>query len=91
MIAAAGEETNAGREALAFAAQNTPGSSIWYLRLAWERLFVDQLRRLIDPEAEAAFARTERRYARDFEQGYWWRPGEPTPDRPPDPGNIDGP
>jgi hypothetical protein len=89
--AIAGEETNVGREALAFAAQNAPGSSIWYLRLAWERLFVDQLRRLIDPEAEAAFARTERRYARDYEQGYWWRPGDPMPNRPPDPGNIDGP
>lgn len=89
--ALAGEETNFGREALAFGVQNMPGSSIWYGRLAFERLFVDQVRKIVDPEAEAAFARQQARFERDYGQGYWWRPGEISPDRPPDPENLTGP
>lgn len=85
-----GEETHFGREAVAFGSQQVPGSSIWYLRLAYERAIVDQVRMLVDPEAEIAFARQEARFQREFGQDYWWRPGETAPERAPDLGNAIG-
>tara|TARA_R110002073_G_scaffold76548_3_gene185836 strand:- start:2919 stop:5399 length:2481 start_codon:yes stop_codon:yes gene_type:complete len=81
-------EAEPGVEALNFIERNTPGGSIWYLRLAYERMLLDQLREEIDPEAQARFRRLERRYRRDYGQGYWWAPGEASPARAPDLGNA---
>jgi len=88
---AQGEETNAAAEAVRFARRNTPGASIWYLRLATERMLVDELDRLADPDAAARFRRQERRFERDYDQSYWWRPGERLPDRGPDLTNAAAP
>lgn len=62
-----------------FAASNTPGGNIWYLRLAAERLLIDNAMRLADPDAEKAFRRQLRKRARDYGQGYWWAPGQSAP------------
>lgn len=85
---AAGEKTNFGRELVQFARGNTPGGNIWYLRLAWERMVLDQAQLLLDPEADKAFRRKQRDWQRDFGQGHWWRPGQLGPDRAPDLGNM---
>ncbi len=39
---------------------------------------------LVDPEYRRSFARMERKARQDYQQGYWWRPGQGTPDRAPD-------
>jgi hypothetical protein len=88
---AQGEDTNAGAEAMRFIRGNTPGASIWYGRLAFERLALDQLDMLIDPDAPARFARQERRFQRDYGQDYWWAPGETAPERAPDLENAAAP
>jgi len=82
---AADEETNIGAELRRFIGANTPGGSLWYLRLGYDRLVLDELQKAIDPDAWDSFARTEGRYARDRGQRYWWRPGERAPERAPDP------
>ena len=81
---ASGEKTNFGRELVKFVKGNTPGSSIWYARLAWERILMDQLQFLVDPEANKAFKQKQRFFAREFGQGFWWEPGRMAPSRGPD-------
>lgn len=81
---ASGEKTHFGRELVKFARGNVPGSNIWYTRLAWERIVLDQVQFLADPEANKAFKSRQRYWARQTGQGYFWRPGERTPDRAPD-------
>lgn len=83
-----GEDMNFGRESVDLLRRNTPGGSVWYLRLAYERLLLDQLQAEVDPDAGARWRRFERRYRRDYDQEYWWAPGETAPERPPDAGNA---
>ena len=82
--AAKGEETKAAKELVDFASRYTPGSSIWYARLATERLIFDELKMMTDPQARQNMRRLERRFQREFGQKYWWRPGTREPQRAPD-------
>lgn len=61
-----------------------PGSNTWYLKLAWDRYVEDNLTRLADPEAEAKFRRRARYYERNYNQSWFWAPGESAPERGPD-------
>jgi hypothetical protein len=70
-----GEAKNAGRELLRFIELMTPGQSVWYTRLAFERLIVDEAQRLIDPKAERNWSQYESRMRRETGQRYWSRPG----------------
>lgn len=79
-----GDETNAGREVVKYAGRYTPGSSLWYSRLAFERLVLDQLQMQADPRARESFNATENTMRREYKQKYWWRPGKTEPSRPPE-------
>ncbi|KQX19331.1 MULTISPECIES: hypothetical protein [unclassified Sphingomonas] len=74
---------NLGRDAAKLAQRYTPGSSLWYSRLAFQRIILDTAQEWTDPDYRQAFARMERR-ARDQGQQYWWRPGKLAPERAPD-------
>jgi hypothetical protein len=78
------EETNAGREIVKLVQANWPGASLWYARLAFDRLLFNTLQRWVDPEHDQHWRRMERRARADMGQGFWWRPGEMTPARAPD-------
>lgn len=79
-----GEKTHFGRELVKFARGNTPGSNIWYLRLAFERVVFDQLQFLADPEANKAFKRKQQTYRRETGQEFFWAPGTMAPQRAPE-------
>lgn len=64
----------------------TPGSNLWFSRLATDRLIFDQIHRAIDPTYSQSFARREQRMQKEYGQGYWWRQGETAPGRAPSPG-----
>ena len=66
-----------------FALDYAPGKSIWYTRLAFERMIADQLRRQVDPKAGSRFSRAVKRRRKQYDQEHWWRPGEATPRRLP--------
>lgn len=85
---AGGEDTNIAKEALRFGKKNMPGGNIWYTRLVWERLFLDQLQKLADPTAEQSFRRQIKRRKKDYGQDYWWSPGDSEPQRSPDLSNA---
>jgi len=80
---AEGKDTNAGKELVRFIARYAPGSSLWYSRLAFERLVLDQLQLQIDPKARKRFRNKQRRIYKEYNQKYWWKPGKTTPSRPP--------
>lgn len=61
----------------------TPGSSLWYSKLATDRLVFDNIQSMIDPDYRSSFARYERRMKKDFGQTFWWGPGDSAPERGP--------
>jgi len=84
-----GEDTRIGREVVRFADRYLlPGTSLWYSKLAMDRLIIDQLQMLADPQAAHRNAALERRVRKETGQSYFWRPGRLAPERAPDPGAI---
>jgi hypothetical protein len=83
-----GEDTNIGSELINFAGRYTPGSTLWYSRLALERMVLDQGKLWADPDAKSKMKRLESKYKREYGQNYWWRPGKTTPQRPPELSNV---
>jgi hypothetical protein len=83
--AAEGEDILLGRDVANLVRFNTPvASSLWYTRLAFDRMVFDELQRFLDPEAEAVWRRQERQRQRDFGSRSWWERGERLPARRPD-------
>lgn len=75
----------AGTSTANYIGRYTPvASSLWYERLAFRRLFVDQLHYLADPAAHRKFRNQEKKLEREMRQGFWWRPGQTGPDRMPE-------
>lgn len=80
---AAGDETNFGREMVRLMRRYTPGGSIWYSRLAYERLLLDQLQLWADPQAKKNLRQQRKRFKRTTGQRFWWNPGTTAPQRGP--------
>lgn len=76
-------ETNAGRELVRFISGHTPGGTLWYARLAYERVLLDQLQWLVDPKANRSFKARQQWWRREQGQEFYWRPGETAPRRGP--------
>ena len=74
-----GEKTNAGRELAAFVQRYTPGSSLWYVRVASERILFDTLEKLINPDFDNDTRRDTNTLLNRTVQDYWWEPAEITP------------
>ena len=89
-LAAEGEARNAGRELSRFFEANLPGRSVWYTRLAMERLIFDELERAIDPNAAKSFRMIEQGARRDYRQRFFWKPGTRAPQRGPELGAAVG-
>lgn len=71
-----GKEPNFTEEAIAFAGKYTPGSSLWQLRLPLERMLIQQAQLAANPKAAKKFQRKIRKRKKDFNQDYWWKPGD---------------
>lgn len=83
-------ESKWGKDAVKLLGSETPGLSLWYGRLAVERLVKDVASEWVDPGGTAdAYARLERR-AEEQGTGYWAPPGSRTDWRAPDFGNALG-
>lgn len=82
-------DANPGGGAIRMVKRYTPGSNIWYLRAAWERMVIDSLQGEFDPTVDAGRARAAKRL-KDNRQGAWWEAGDALPTRMPDFGNVMG-
>ena len=67
-----------------------PGRSIWFARLAMERLIFDELEAAIDPNARRSFRMIEQRARKEYRQRFFWKPGTTAPQRLPDLGAAAG-
>lgn len=83
--AVAGEETHFLGEAGKIVERYTP--NIWQIALFKQALF-DQYEMMADPDAQLKFRRMIRKRESEYNQEYWWRPGEFTPRRAPEFDNV---
>lgn len=67
-------ETRIGRDAAKLIRSEVPGSNLWYLRLAGQRQFMDELQRLIDADADQYFASQVKRATAEGTE-FWSPPG----------------
>ena len=81
---ASGKETSLGNDVSNFIRQYTPGASVWWIKLALERLIFDQLQKMIDPKFNNRISRKIRKYKKEEGRGYFWKPGELLPRRSPE-------
>jgi len=79
-----GKDTHAAKELAAFGARYAPGSTLWYLKLAFRRIIADQLQIQADPAAYQRFREVEHKALKDYGQEHWWPPGDTKPARGPD-------
>jgi hypothetical protein len=77
------KKANPGADLVRLVKQDTPGSSIWYSRVAFERLLADQLQQEVDPNYRKSWRAMHRR-AKETRQDFWWEPGETSPERAPE-------
>lgn len=80
---AQGKETNFGSEAFRFVKRNHPGGSLWYSKLVMQRLVWDQLQKEVDDDAYKKFKSMKTRARKEYDQEYWWGPGNTEPSRSP--------
>jgi hypothetical protein len=78
-----GKDAEFAADLVRFGQRYTPGSNIWYARLALERLLWNRLQELADPDAPQSFRRIQQKARRDYGQEFWWKPGETEPTRAP--------
>jgi hypothetical protein len=74
---------NHGKALAAAIRNNTPGSTLWYIKLAFQREVIDQLQTMIDPKYRQSGAKMEQS-ARQHGTRYWWRPFASAPERAPE-------
>lgn len=79
-----GEDPKLAADVVGFAKRYMPGGSLWYTRLVMEREVWDQLSEAADPRGTRQRFNRQQRRAREQGSEFWWRPGERSPDRPPD-------
>lgn len=85
--AAQGKDTKIGAEAVKAVKGLTPGASLWYVKGAADHLFFQQLQNELSPGYLSSMASRARR---EFNQEYWWEPGEAAPSRAPDLSRMGG-
>lgn len=74
-----GETKNAGRELTRFTKLMLPGRSLWYTRLALERMLFDEIQKTIDPDYARSFRAMRSRSEREFGQQFFSPPGSGFP------------
>lgn len=77
-------DVNWGKDISNYIKRYSPGASLWYVRLAFERLVIDTLQGMIDPKFDKDIRRKEKRLRKRTGQEYWWGAGNASPDRSPE-------
>lgn len=79
-----GKETNFTKELVQFGSKYFPAKSLWYAKLAAQRMFFENLQEWADPKARSKMIQLQNKYKKETGQDYWWSPGEELPERTPD-------
>lgn len=73
-------EQHVARDLFRVFKRNIPLASLWYSRLAFERIVLDNMERLADPGFDNRINKYERKMRKQMGQEFWWRPGNLAPD-----------
>lgn len=84
---ARGETTHTGAELLQLAKGHLPFVNLWYAKTAIDHAGLQDLQEMLSP---GYLSRMQERAHKDWQQGYWWQPGQGMPARAPDMGNLTG-
>lgn len=76
-------ESTTAAKSVEWARRYTPGTSIWWARLALDRQVFDRLQELADPQAYQKQRRKVQRQRDNYGNDYWWAPGQDAPSRAP--------
>jgi len=76
----AGKDTHAGAEALRFARGHLPLLNLWYAKAAIDHMGMHALQENLSP---GYLSRMQQRARKDWDQDFWWTPGDGLPDRAP--------
>ena len=76
----AGKDTHAGAESLRFARGHLPLVNLWYAKAALDHAGLNALQENLSPGYQA---RMQAKARKDWNQDYWWAPGDATPQRSP--------
>jgi hypothetical protein len=79
--AAKGKDTKMAAESIRWVNAQLPYANLWQTRGIWEHWFLHNLQEAANP---GYLSRMKARAQKDWGQGYWWEPGEFSPDRAPD-------
>lgn len=85
--AAKGKDTHAGAEALRWTNAQLPYVGLWQVRGMWDHFFMHNAQEAVNP---GYLSRMRSRAMKDWNQDWYWTPGEALPDRAPDFGRIVG-
>jgi hypothetical protein len=85
--AAAGEVNQTGAKLVRLAKSHTPGANLWYTKAATDHLIFNQLQEYFSP---GYLRRMKKRAKKEFNQSFWWEPGDTAPDRAPNLGAAVG-
>lgn len=77
----AGKKTNFAAKAVKVLRQNVPFANHWLLSAVYQHTIMDQLQRIMDPEAYAGFQRERAQRRKDYGQEYFFGPGDRSPQR----------
>lgn len=83
----AGKDTHAGAEAVRFAKGHAPLVNLWYTKAALDHLLLHGVQENLSP---GYMERMKARARKEWDQDFWWEPGESAPDRAPDFSAIGG-
>jgi len=79
-----GEETELTYDLYQMFRKYTPGQSIWWLQLFYNRMVLENIAEFFDPGIARRLTISARRRESRDNQDYWWRPGDSYPERAPD-------
>ncbi|SCW91736.1 hypothetical protein [Pseudomonas sp. NFACC05-1] len=85
--AAEGKGPQVGGNLVKFAKSHTPAANLWYTKAATDHLIFNQLQEYFSP---GYLRRMKKRAKKEFNQSYWWEPGDTAPDRAPNLGAAVG-
>lgn len=86
-IRLAAQSSHPGWALARVAKSELPGQSLWYTKLAFDRLVTDQIQEALDPTYRQSWDRMKKR-AKDQRTQYYWPAGKTQPDRAPNMENV---
>lgn len=82
-----GKDPHTAANVVRFIKGHTPGANLWYAKAALDHMIFHDIQEQFSP---GYLSRMRQRAQKEYDQQFWWAPGETAPDRAPDLGAAFG-